>query len=258
MSQPFDLTPNSSNISLEVYRLLGKSNESFDEFHRKVGDRLRASQADLCIKYDRAIKACAFSSDGTRDFREAGSFLKTAAELHSDFCKLQKYSRVNEEALRRLYVKVERLNDSLTPEYEDHKSRWMVSQIDRHQDSVSLLNRLDILMNSIKEARDVPKHMIISSDKDTQQQRQFMAIKRPALYRAVSNDDPSTLAYLLRNLWRDPKLKIDRKSIVYELAETAVGSGSHLCFKNLISEVFDREGVALDHNLLNQIIFLQG
>lgn len=243
---------------IEVFALLGKSNESFDDFHRENCDLLRARQAELCIKYERAIKACAFSSDGTREFREARSFVKAATELREDFAKLQKYSRVNEDAIHRLYVKVERLNNFVTPAYEEQKSRWNMSQIDRHRHSVNFLNRLDSLMDSIKEAREVPEEMQLTSDKDTSQQRQFMAVKRPSLYRAVSNDDPSTLAYLLRNLSRDPTLKLDRKSIVYEMAETAVSCDSKLCFENLLSKVFDRDGVVLDHYLLNQIISMEG
>lgn len=133
-----------------------------------------------------------------------------------------------------------------------------MSQIDRHRHSVNFLNRLDSLMDSIKEAREVPEEMQLTSDKDTSQQKQFMAVKRPALYRAVSNDDPSTLAYLLRNLSRDPTLKLDRKSIVYEMAETAVSCDSKLCFENLLSKVFDRDGVILDHDLLNQVISAEG
>ncbi|KAJ5348690.1 uncharacterized protein N7506_001943 [Penicillium brevicompactum] len=247
-----------ANIVLEVFELLGKGNESFDDFHRENCDLLRARQAELCIKYERAIKACAFSSDGTREFREARSFVKAATELREDFAKLQKYSRVNEDAIHRLYVKVERLNDYVTPAYEEQKSRWNMSQIDRHRHSVNFLNRLDSLMDSIKEAREVPEEMQLTSDKDTSQQKQFMAVKRPALYRAVSNDDPSTLAYLLRNLSRDPTLKLDRKSIVYEMAETAVSCDSKLCFENLLSKVFDRDGVVLDHDLLNQVISAEG
>ncbi|CAG8946936.1 unnamed protein product [Penicillium salamii] len=133
-----------------------------------------------------------------------------------------------------------------------------MSQIDRHRHSVNFLNRLDSLTDSIKEAREVPEEMQLCSDKDTSQQKQFMAVKRPALYRAVSNDDPSTLAYLLRNLSRDPTLKLDRKSIVYEMAETAVSCDSTSCFENLLSKVFDRDGVVLDHDLLNQIISKEG
>ncbi|CAG8114749.1 unnamed protein product [Penicillium olsonii] len=133
-----------------------------------------------------------------------------------------------------------------------------MSQIDRHRHSVNFLNRLDSLTDSMKEAREVPEEMQLTSDKDTSQQKQFMAVKRPALYRAVSNDDPSTLAYLLRNLSRDPTLKLDRKSIVYEMAETAVSCDSKLCFENLLAKVFDRDGVVLDQDLLNQIISKEG
>ena len=242
---------------IEVYKLLGESNESFDDFHRENCDLLRVRQAELCIKYERAIKACAFSSDGKREFREARSFIKAATELRDDFEKLQKYSRVNENAFHRLYAKVERSNSSDTPAYEEQKSSWNVSQIDRHRHSVNFLNRLESLMSSIKETREVPE-MQSCSDKDTSRQKQFLATKRPAFYRAVSNDDPSTLAYLLRNLSRDPTLKLDRKSIVYEMAETAVSCDSQLCFENLLAKVFDIDGVVLDHELLNQIISMEG
>jgi glycerophosphodiester phosphodiesterase len=243
---------------IEVYKLLEKSNESFDDFHRENCDLLRVRQAELCIKYERAIKACAFSSDGTREFHEARSFLKVASELRNDFEKLQRYSRVNESAMHRLYTKVERSNSFDTPAYEEQKSSWNVSQIDRHRHSVNFLNRLDSLTSSIKEAREVPEGMQLSSDKDTSRQKQFLATKRPALYRAVSNDDPSTLAVLLRNLSRDPTIKLDRKSIVYEMAETAVSCNSQLCFENLLAKVFDIDGVVLDHELLNQIISMEG
>ncbi|CAG8109281.1 unnamed protein product [Penicillium salamii] len=248
----------SANVPIEFFALLGKSNESFDDFHREKCDHLRARQAELCIKYERAIKACPFSSDGKREFHEAKTFIKVATELREDFGKLQKYSRVNEDAIHRLYVKIEKLNNFITPAYEEQKSRWHMSQIDRHRHSVNFLNRLDSLRDSIKEAREVPEEMQLCSDKDTSQQKQFMAVKRPALYRAVSNDDPSTLAYLLRNLSRDPTLKLDRKSIVYEMAETAVSCDSTSCFENLLSKVFDRDGVVLDHDLLNQIISKEG
>jgi glycerophosphodiester phosphodiesterase len=244
---------------IEVYKLLGESNESFDDFHRENCDLLRVRQAELCVKYERAIKACAFSSDGTREFREARSFVKAATELREDFAKLQKYSRVNEDAIHRLYAKVERSNSCDTPAYEEQKSSWNISQIDRHRHSVNFLNRLDSLMSSIKETREVPEEMQLCSDnRDTSRQKQFLATKRPALYRAVSNDDPSTLAYLLRNLSRDPSLKLDRKSIVYEMAETAVSCDSQLCFENLLAKVFDIDGVVLDHELLNQIISMEG
>lgn len=244
---------------IEVYKLLGESNETFDDFHRESCDLLRVRQAELCIKYERAIKACAFSSDGIREFREARSFVKAATELRDDFEKLQKYSRVNEDAIHRLYAKVERSNSCDTPAYEEQKSGWNVSQIDRHRHSVNFLNRLDSLMSSIKETREVPEGLQLCSDnKDTSRQKQFLATKRPALYRAVSNDDPSTLAYLLRNLSRDPTIKLDRKSIVYEMAETAVSCDSQLCFQNLLAKVFDIDGVVLDHELLNQIISMEG
>ena len=98
--------------------------------------------------------------------------------------------------------------------------------------------------------------MLLSNDRSDD--LPSLAAQYSALYRAIKNDEPSTLADPLNIFLHDFPLKQDPRDFVYELAELAATSHSQLCFQYLLSQTFSRYDVVLDHDLLNYVIIMEG
>lgn len=92
-----------------MYALLDDSIQSFGKFHHEVCNFLMARQARLEIKYEKLLQVLVCLRDEEDNFHQAKRFLEVVTNLYDDFEKLQDYSRLNKEAIQRLFAKVERL-----------------------------------------------------------------------------------------------------------------------------------------------------
>ncbi|KZN83920.1 Glycerophosphodiester phosphodiesterase [Penicillium chrysogenum] len=245
----------------EVYALLDGSIQALCKFHRESCNFLTTRQAKLEIKFGRLLQAIIFSGHKEDDFHEVKIFLEVVKKLHDDFEKLQDYSRLNQEAIQRLFTKIEKLSGSKSLLYQEQKAKWARSQIDLRTQCANFISQFEDLRSSVIErssdgSRPSTVEDLVSKFKSDD--LPSLVAQYAALYRAIRTDKPSSLAHPLNALLRDPSPEQGSNTFLYELAGLAITCHSHLCFQYLLSETFSTNGVVLDHDLLNHVIIMEG
>jgi glycerophosphodiester phosphodiesterase len=248
-------------VNVEVYALLDGSIQALCKFHRESCNFLTTRQAKLEIKFGRLLQAIIFSGHKEDDFHEVKIFLEVVKKLHDDFEKLQDYSRLNQEAIQRLFTKIEKLSGSKSLLYQEQKAKWARSQIDLRTQCANFISQSEDLRSSVIErssdgSRPSTVEDLVSKFKSDD--LPSLVAQYAALYRAIRTDKPSSLAHPLNALLRDPSPEQGSNTFLYELAGLAVTCHSHLCFRYLLSETFSTNGVVLDHDLLNHVIIMEG
>lgn len=84
--------------------------------------------AELHAKYELASKAWLMLPNEVKASHQKENILRALAEIHQEFEKLARYSRVNDRAMSRIFSKIERSSDSLGKFYHEQKSVWRRSQ----------------------------------------------------------------------------------------------------------------------------------
>jgi glycerophosphodiester phosphodiesterase len=218
-------------------------------------------QAKLEMKYGKLLQAIIFSGHKEDDFHEVKIFLEVVKKLHDDFDKLQDYSRLNQEAIQRLFGKIEKLGGTESLIYQEQKSRWARSQIDLRTQCANFISQFEGLRASVIERcsdgyRPSTVKDLVSKFKSDD--LSSLVAQYAALYHAIRTDEPSGLAHPLNALLRDPSPDQGSNTFLYEMAGLAATCHSQLCFRYLLSETFIMNGVVLDHDLLNHVIIIEG
>ncbi|CAG8887283.1 unnamed protein product [Penicillium egyptiacum] len=245
----------------EVYGLLDDSIQSFGKFHHASCNFLMARRAKLEKKYGQLLQAIIFSGHEEDGFHEAKVFLGVAKKLHDDFEKLQDYSQLNEEAIQRLFTKIEKLGGSESLLHQEQKSKWARSQIDLRTQCANFKSQIEGLTTSVIErSSDGYRPATIKGllGKVRSDDLSTLVDQYAALYRAIRTDEPSSLADSLNAFLRDPSPEQMSSTFLYELAGLAATCHSQLCFRYLLSETFSMNGVVLDRDLLNHVIIMEG
>ncbi|KAJ5799446.1 uncharacterized protein N7518_001514 [Penicillium psychrosexuale] len=245
----------------EVYALLDDSIQSIGKFHHENCNFLMARQARLEIKYEKLLQTLFCLRDEEDNFHEVKRFLEVVTNLHDDFEKLQNYSRLNQEAIQRLFAKIEKLSGCKGLFHHEQKSKWTKLQIGLRTQCANFISRSEGLMTSVVKASSDgygPSTMSTLLSNVRSDDLPPLAAQYSALYRAIRSDEPSTLADPLNLFLHDPPLEQYPRDFLYELAELAATSHSQICFQYLLSHKFSRYGVVLDHDLLNHVIIMEG
>ncbi|KAI9040138.1 Glycerophosphodiester phosphodiesterase [Aspergillus affinis] len=240
----------------DVYTLLTESIDSFNNFHNKNCNLLRERQRHLCMKYASVHGESIFLRKKDENCHEEEYLLQAVAEIRDDFEKLQDYFRVNEEAIHRIYVKIEKSTGFVEQFHQRHKASWVKSKIGHHT-CLNFMRTLDDLTTSVIGApsdREAPSKIMQSCYESMCDQSLSSPAERHALHCAIRNDEPSTLANLIKKLKRNGAPQSHFKKLLYALAELSVISHSQLSVRYLLSEAFPANDVVLDHNLLNHVI----
>ncbi|KAJ5577125.1 hypothetical protein N7535_004051 [Penicillium sp. DV-2018c] len=216
--------------NLDVYTLLTESIDSFNNFHNKNCNLLTERQTHLCTKY--ASVPGDYIILGRKDGKnhEKEYLLQAVAEIRHDFEKLQDYFRVNEEAVDRIYAKIERSTGFIAQDYQGHKASWVKSRTGHHT-CLNSMRRSDDLTASVLGApsdREAPSNIMQSC------------------YETLTN--------MLKTLKRNGAPQLHFQTLLYALAELSVICHSPLSFRYLLSEAFPADDIVLDHTLLNQVI----
>ncbi|OQE37669.1 hypothetical protein PENCOP_c009G03158 [Penicillium coprophilum] len=241
----------------EVYTLLANSIQSFDTFHHETCNSLMKRQAKLTVKYEKLFGIIFLSRDEDDDFHEVKTLLQPVTELRNDFEKLQNFSQLNEEAIQRLFGKIEKLVGCNGPLHQDQKSRWTKSQMDRRTQYANFISRSRVLITSVNEASADgvgPSTMKGLLNPTRSKEIPPLLAQYSAFYRAIRNDEPSALGDPLSAFLRDPPSGQEPGAFLYELMELAVTCHSELCFRYLTSQRLSSNNAVLDHNLLNHVI----
>lgn len=246
---------------VEVYALLDGSIQSFGKFHHENYNFLIARQAKLEMKYEKLLQSILLSRDREDDFHGAKSFLEGVTNLHDDFEKLQDYSRLNKEAIERLFAKIEKVGDRKGLLHQEQKSKWTTLQIGLRTQCANFISRSEPLRTGVIEASFDgygPSAMKDVLNEVGPDDLPPLAAEYSALYRAIRSDQPSALADPLNLFLRDPPLEQKPSDFLYELAELAATCHSERCFRHLLSETLSVNGAVLDHDLLNHVIIMEG
>ncbi|KAJ6037686.1 uncharacterized protein N7446_010324 [Penicillium canescens] len=132
----------------DVYTLLTESIDSFNNFHNKNCNLLTERQTHLCTKYASVPREYIFLGKKDGKGREKLYLLQAVAEIRHDFEKLQDYFRVNEEAIHRIYAKIEKSTGFVEQFHQRHKASWVKSKIGHHT-CLNFMRRLDDLTTSV-------------------------------------------------------------------------------------------------------------
>ncbi|CAG8018542.1 unnamed protein product [Penicillium salamii] len=244
----------------DVYTLLSKSIDSFTSFQHENCNFLIERQTNLCTKYALLPGNHIFLGKENESCHELESLLQAVAEIRYDLEKLQDYFRVNEEAIHRIYAKIEKSTGFVGQFHQTHKAGLVKSKIGHHT-CLNFMRRLDGLTTSILGASsngETPSKIRQSCHESTCDQSLSFPTERRALYCVVKKDEPSTLANLLKTLRCNDAPELHFKLLLYALAELAVTCHSQLSVRYLLSEAFPANQVVLDHDLLNHIITMCG
>lgn len=245
-----------------VYTLLDGSIDSFSGFQYEKYQLLYERGAELCRMYGVAPEAHILPKTYDANCYEVGNFLRAIVELRKDSEKLQWYSRVNDEAIHRIYAKLERHGNLVEHFHQGHKSKWIKSKSDRDTLCSKFNERLNALIADITRVRaDANLHATTRSlcVQRTSGQHLRASAYDTSLLSFLINDEPSNLVNQLeemhlRNRTQDSYFQ----GLIYDLANLSIASGARFSASFLLSEAFPRYGVAIDHKILNHIITISG
>lgn len=187
------------------------------------------------------------------------NILKAVAEIHEDFAKLERYSRLNEEAIHRIYSKIERSNGLLGTFHQMHKSSWKKSQAHRRTQRAKYLEGLDDLMSSIFRAT-ADGNIHTAARKlcpETFCDNNTIPPDPSVLSCAIKDDEPSTLADAINVSSHGATTSFFEFSLRC-LAELSLVWRFERCARYLLSEVFPNHGIVMDHQFLNGLIVTTG
>lgn len=169
--------------------------------------------------------------------------------------KLQSFLRVNEQAVDRIYRKIENRCAPPTKLHQMYKSRWMELKV-HFQENLWKLNRnLESILAGAFCARCetlASVNPIISEP--TSGQLVPFAKEILALECAIRNDEPSILATSLALYQVNDALASNSEAILDYLLELSIIHHAGGSIQYLLSKAFPANGLMADHNLLNRMI----
>ncbi|KAE8307733.1 humps family-domain-containing protein [Aspergillus transmontanensis] len=243
----------------DVYNCLEYSIYSFSHFHHENYDLLKQRGEELL----KALAPGAESLTGAGDPKccEIENTLKAVLELRKDSEKLHWYYRVNKEAVRRVYAKLEKLC-SLTGQIDGgHKAEWVKLEADRDESWLKYTRSLNELMGSILQIRSYMKlHSETKSClENVSSHHSLPSDPFRALNRAVIDDEVPELSRMLEAMHsNNTTTRLHFQELVRDLACRSVTCRSKQVAGYLLSQAFPQHHIALDQEILNQLIIVSG
>ncbi|KNG83260.1 putative ankyrin repeat-containing protein, partial [Aspergillus nomiae NRRL 13137] len=243
----------------DIYSCLKCSIHSFSQFHRENYDLLTQRGDELL---QRSVPtADALISIGDSSCYELENILKAVLELRKDSEKLQWFYRVNKEAVRRVYAKLEELRSSTGQTHGAHKVEWIKLEADQDASWLKHTEILNKLMESFIRIRfDMKLHSNTKScldDGSSHPSPSSDPIR--ALNRAVVDDDGPELSKLLEETYTcNTTTRPCFQEILRDLTGRSVVCRSKRAATFLLSEAFPRYHITLDHRILNEMIVIFG
>lgn len=193
---------------------------------------------------------------------ELKDLLEAFIELRKDLRKLQWYDRVNQDAIHRIYAKLEKFSKTIGQSHHDYKSSWIKSQLAWGTQCLKDVERLNKLVADISRARS---HAQSGSTRRSLYLKYICDQQSPALvypsavYHAIRDDQPLALAKLLeQKTLNNGALGSRFQALLYSLLEFSMMSQSRRCARFLLSAELPKNGVVIDHNCLNHLITITG
>ncbi|PIG80819.1 hypothetical protein AARAC_003463, partial [Aspergillus arachidicola] len=243
----------------DVYNCLEYSIHSFSHFHHENYDLLKQRGEELL----KALAPRAESLTGAGDPKccEIENTLKAVLELRKDSEKLHWYYRVNKEAVCRVYAKLEKLC-SLTGQIDGgHKAEWVKLEADRDESWLKYTRSLNELMGSILQIRSYMKlHSETKSClENVSSHHSLPSDPFRALNRAVIDDEAPELSRMLEAMHsNNTTTRLHFQELVRDLACRSVTCRSKQAAGYLLSQAFPQHHIALDQEILNQLIIVSG
>ncbi|RAQ52493.1 ankyrin repeat-containing protein [Aspergillus flavus] len=243
----------------DVYSCLEYSIHSFSHFHHENYDLLKQRGEELL----KALTPGAESLTGAGDPKccEIENTLKAVLELRKDSEKLQWYYRVNKEAVRRVYAKLEKLCSSTGQIDGGHKAEWVKLEADRDESWLEYTGSLNELMGSIIQICSYmkPHSETRSCLENVSSHPSLPSDPFRALNRAVIDDEVPELSRMLEAMYsNNTTTRPHFQELVRDLAFRSVTCRSKQVAAYLFSQAFPQHHIALDQEILNQLIIVFG
>ena len=251
-----------SNLDLELYAHFKGDIDVFNTFHSGKYEILHLKEIELCKRYGLVPHISVIPGLEEVDYYELKVLLEAFIELRRDLTKLQWYERVNQDAIQRIYAKIEEFSKSVGRSHHDHKPRWLESQLACEIQCLKDVERLNELVADISRACSLAQSGSTRKSlylKNISDQHSPSLIYPRALHRAVKDDQVSTLAKLLeQRTLNDGALDSHFKAFLYGVLQFSITCQSRICAPFLLSEALPKNGVVIDHSCLNQLIIVTG
>lgn len=229
-------------------------NDKYEFLHRK--------ETEFCKRYGIELHLSAIPALEEVDDHELKDLLEAFTELRQDLAKLQWYDRVNQDAIHRIYTKLEKFSKTIEPSHHDHKSKWINLQLDWETQCMKHVARLnktvaDISLASSKSQFDsMRRSLYLENICDLQSP---VLVYPSAEYHAIRDDQPSTLVKLLEQKILNNESPISHlQALLSGLLEFSMTCQSRRCTNILLLWKLSNNGDAIYHNCLNHLIAITG
>jgi glycerophosphodiester phosphodiesterase len=233
-----------------------------DTFHNDKYEFLHRKETELCKRYGLAPHLSVVPNLEEVDHCELKDLLEAFIELRKDLTKLQWYDRANQDAIHRIYAKIEKFSKSIGRSHHEHKSRWLKSQLACETQCLNDIERLNKLVADISWACSHAQSGSMCRSlylKNICDQYSPSPIYPSAVYRAIRDDQASTLAKLLeQETLNNGAPDWYFQAFLYSLLHFSMTCQSRRCSGFLLSEALPNNGVVIDHNCLNHLITITG
>jgi glycerophosphodiester phosphodiesterase len=187
-----------SKLYSETYACLNSNIETLKSFRKDKYDFWRRSETELCNSYGISISISIIPALNEVDEYELKQLLEAFGEIRKGLMRLQWYDRVNQDAVHRIYAKIDRCCKSVGRSHAGHESRRMESQFAWGITCLEEVERLDRWVANIDRARSQsgpPRRSLYL--KNLCNERSPALIEPDDIFHPIRNDQPSTLAILL-------------------------------------------------------------
>lgn len=196
---------------------------------------------------------------------ELYSLSENMKDVKASFNKLQWFSRVNNEALARIYAKVETW-DVPYDERQSHRLQFIKLAETRDQLVSPLIERLDSLAKDVCQARadaeasETSKHSCLKASIDRFSSSSHLAEYSERLSWCILNDQETELSQILDTAFKKNNLPGDfpLDGFLEHLAYLSIACSARGCSHTLLLEQMPIHGVKANHLLLNHMIITSG
>lgn len=170
--------------------------------------------------------------------------------------KLQSFYRVNEQAVDRIYGKIEKFCGCVPNLHQKHKSNWTNRKILLQGCLLKLKGNLKESLTRIDYALCCETFSLIETKRHEASSGQAVPFAEEifALKCAIQSDEPSDVAKLLKDFPAKYALESNTEAVLYHLVELSMVHHSGRSTQHLLSEAFSWTGIMPDHNFLNRMI----
>ena len=171
-------------------------------FYKDKFEFLHRKEAAVCKRYGIALYHSAIPYLEDVHHYELNDLLEAFIELRKDSRKLQWYDRVNQEAIHRIFAKVEKFSNITCQSHEDAKSRWIKLHLRWGTQCMKDAERLNKFVASISRALSHAQSDSMCKSlylKNTCDRHSPPLVYPSSVYHAIRDDQPSRLARLLEH-----------------------------------------------------------